>query len=1089
MSRFSFAVLVTALSCGGSTPQVIRAAQTVDLPEVLPVAITAPAPLVPVGPTQPPVTLTASDGTGLRLLKLRARGVVDSPLAFTELAFTFENPSERNLEGTFAIDLPPGAAVSRFAMKLGADWQEGEVVELERARVAYEDFLHRKQDPALLEQAPGNQFTARVFPIPAHGAKEIVLSYSQEIRPDAPYAIPLRGLPEIGEIDVELSLSDPRAPTTKLKKEGYTPPGDLAIDPRYVTFRPAIRSGELALARVQPSTTTHPEPLTRALVLVDTSASRVLGFESELKVVSEIARLVGSGKLSVAGFDQDTESVFSGNASAFGETDLKKLRDRGALGASDLEQALAWARAHTDGATRIVLVTDGVATAGKTDAGDLVHAAQSLKEAGVERIDAIALGGIRDDATLHALTAAGLAHDGVVVDASMDVSAFKRRLTESTRDVDVAVEGASFVWPTRLHGMQAGDDALVYAQIPAGAPLRVSVAGEAFKTLDTTTVDRPLLERAWTKAKIASLLDLKNDASRAEVNKQIVALSVSHRVLTPLTGLLVLETDADYARFEIDRHALTDIMTVAQGKVALRKRTDVFHPPDSSHAVVVEKQGNEATSTTPTNTTAASAPAPVLAEARADADISTLGHGAGGGGNGQGFGEGHGRLGGAHQMRAPELRQGSVVVNGRLPPEVIQRIVRQNFGRFRLCYQNGLRTNASLQGRVSVRFTIARDGSVSQTQDAGSDLPDASVVRCVVQSFSNLSFPQPEGGVVTVVFPVLFSPGAGPTAGNVSSGASLQPPIERPSEANPYEGQLKEIMDALAKHDTKRALDAATLWHNESPADQMGIVALGEALEATGDAARAARAYGSLIDMFPSRADVRRFAGVRLERVNGGLELARDSFEKALAERPDHPSSHRLYAYALVKRGELEKAFAAISRGAERSYPADRFPGVDKVLHEDVGLIGAAWIKAQPERRAEIMDKIKAAKGIVENAPSLRFVLTWETDANDVDFHIYDATGHAYYGHKKLASGGELYADITTGYGPECFTIRLPPSKRSPLYTLQANYYSRGPMGFGMGKLEVIDHDGQGGLKFEEHPYVVMIDHAFVNLGEIKRSL
>ena len=44
-------------------------------------------------------------------------------------------------------------------------------------------------------------------------------------------------------------------------------------------------------------------------------------------------------------------------------------------------------------------------------------------------------------------------------------------------------------------------------------------------------------------------------------------------------------------------------------------------------------------------------------------------------------------------------------------------------------------------------------------------------------------------------------------------------------------------------------------------------------------------------------------------------------------------------------------------------------------------------------------------------------------------------------------------------------------------------------MGFGMGKLEVIDHDGQGGLKFEEHPYVVMIDHAFVNLGEIKRSL
>jgi len=43
-------------------------------------------------------------------------------------------------------------------------------------------------------------------------------------------------------------------------------------------------------------------------------------------------------------------------------------------------------------------------------------------------------------------------------------------------------------------------------------------------------------------------------------------------------------------------------------------------------------------------------------------------------------------------------------VNGRLPPEVIQRIVRQNFGRFRNCYESSLRTNPSLTGRVAVKF-------------------------------------------------------------------------------------------------------------------------------------------------------------------------------------------------------------------------------------------------------------------------------------------------------------------------------------------------------------------------------------------------
>jgi hypothetical protein len=38
-------------------------------------------------------------------------------------------------------------------------------------------------------------------------------------------------------------------------------------------------------------------------------------------------------------------------------------------------------------------------------------------------------------------------------------------------------------------------------------------------------------------------------------------------------------------------------------------------------------------------------------------------------------------------------------------------------------------------------------------------------------------------------------------------------------------------------------------------------------------------------------------------------------------------------------------------------------------------------------------------------------------------------------------------------------------------------------MGYGMGKVEVIDHDGRGGLSFSERPFVVMNDQAFVELG------
>jgi type IV secretory pathway VirB10-like protein len=96
---------------------------------------------------------------------------------------------------------------------------------------------------------------------------------------------------------------------------------------------------------------------------------------------------------------------------------------------------------------------------------------------------------------------------------------------------------------------------------------------------------------------------------------------------------------------------------------------------------------------------------------------------------------------------------------GQIEPEIIQRVIRANFGRFRLCYENGLRNCPNLQGRVAVRFVIDIDGSVKQPRDAGSDHADASVTACVVEAFREIRFPPPEGGTVMVTYPILFSPG------------------------------------------------------------------------------------------------------------------------------------------------------------------------------------------------------------------------------------------------------------------------------------------------------------------------------------------
>jgi hypothetical protein len=77
-----------------------------------------------------------------------------------------------------------------------------------------------------------------------------------------------------------------------------------------------------------------------------------------------------------------------------------------------------------------------------------------------------------------------------------------------------------------------------------------------------------------------------------------------------------------------------------------------------------------------------------------------------------------------------------------------------------MCYEDGLRTNPTLQGRVAVKFAIDRSGSVSVASDGGSDLPDQKVVQCVVRGFQNLSFPEPQGGIVTVIYPIMLNSGS-----------------------------------------------------------------------------------------------------------------------------------------------------------------------------------------------------------------------------------------------------------------------------------------------------------------------------------------
>jgi hypothetical protein len=367
------------------------------------------------------------------------------------------------------------------------------VVEQRAARVAYEDFLHHRQDPALLENEAGNEFSARVFPIPAGATKEIIISYAQGLaRAGEPYRLPLRGLPRLGRLEVHVQVEG-RGQIGELSRRDFVPERDFEVA-HGSGGRLGLRDDNLVVARIVPlAADGRRDEIGSLYVLVDTSASRALGLDDEIAALERLlAELRGAGDptVTVAAFDQEVVPIWSGPASAAGGLGAR-LRARQALGASDIGRALAWLatnikRDGASGRARALLVGDGVATAGELRPDQLRARVAALGAAGVGRFDVLAVGGIRDDVLLSRLVTAGLPRDGVVLDGTQPATVSLQRLTRATRSgLKLEVDGAGWVWPSVLNGVQPGDEVLVYADLPRDRPFALEVGGARLPLVGT----------------------------------------------------------------------------------------------------------------------------------------------------------------------------------------------------------------------------------------------------------------------------------------------------------------------------------------------------------------------------------------------------------------------------------------------------------------------------------------------------------------------------------------------------------------------------------------------------------------------------
>jgi Flp pilus assembly protein TadD len=594
-----------------------------------------------------PISLSDADGQELILEQLSARTAIHGMLSLTELEFRFRNPKPRRIEGRFACTLPPNAAISRFAKEVNGQLMEGEVVERLRANQVYEQFLHQMRDPALLEQDQGNRFSARIFPIEANASVRILLSYSAllPLRDGVrTYTLPLRGISHVEHFTFRAFVSplSGEASTTQsqqlthsttdvysLDENDYTPALDIVLTWRSESDAPAARvltAGDFYLASFRPQVRVRGDARESHdwLFYVDTSASAAEGAEHRIDALTTIlAALPSSDRVQVNAFDHDVIVLGAGTAAEMSRSIRSLLEARRFLGGTDLASALR--HAAQEQRRTVVFVSDFVATLGATESNEISGTIRTLPASA--RVHALILGSREEASIAKALTAGRgrIAH--VPFTESLEQDA--RNAAEALRkppgaSLDITDAQSEWVYPTHVDDVQPGDEVIILGKTRAGGEVGVRLNGPVAPAVLRLGKFEPLLEREAYRAYLESLAEREanepSEGVRRALQTEQVRISVEQRVVIPRTTMLVLESEADYQRFGLDRRALAAILTIDAGGITrIDRRSEQPRPlpvitPGVRKSAAVAAPANEAIATSATEPMrSVAAEAPVVA--------------------------------------------------------------------------------------------------------------------------------------------------------------------------------------------------------------------------------------------------------------------------------------------------------------------------------------------------------------------------------------------------------------------------------------------------------------------------------------------
>jgi Ca-activated chloride channel family protein len=558
---------------------------------------------------------------------------INDQTAETTVEQEFYNPTGRRLEGYYLFPIPAGAAIKKFSMFIDGKETPAELLDSAKARQIYEDIVHRKLDPALLEYNGQSAFKVRIFPLEPHAGKKVKLAYWEALNQEGTtfeYLYPLNtekfSARNLQEITINISLQtgaplrtiySPTHPLNIIRRgecqaiadyqaKSIKPDQDFKlyydtdaskIGLSLLTYRPDLKGSDgYFLMNISPGFSIIPKeagPKDLTFIL-DTSGSMAGGKLEQAKRALQycIHNLNPADRFEIVRFSTESEGLFE-QLTAVTPGRIREaddfIADLSATGGTNLERALrqALTGGKSSGRTHlIVLITDGKPTLGETDSDSLLKIieAENKSEARIFTF------GIGTDINTHLLdritelTRAYRTYIAPQEDLEVTISNFYQKvqspvLTDLHLDFVGKVKTLQ-MYPQALPDLFLGSAILSFGRYRGTGAMKVILTGrlgnkpyrlEREVNFPAEDPGHDFIAALWATRRAGYLLDqIRLHGENPELVAEVTELARSYGIITPYTSYLILEDETG----RVSRHELDPSLQTLASLPAAEERKD-----------------------------------------------------------------------------------------------------------------------------------------------------------------------------------------------------------------------------------------------------------------------------------------------------------------------------------------------------------------------------------------------------------------------------------------------------------------------------------------------------------------------------------